>query len=138
MEEQPKIPTSLRIVAVLFILGGACAVLEILISLANRRISFNFGVLGLFIGPGLLALRPGWRTCALVFTWLSLIFLPIFCLIALGYRGPVDFIVFGQKMGYVPKELAFLFAAALFLYSVWQYRVLTRPAVRKLFGLTPD
>jgi hypothetical protein len=135
MEENRRIPASLKVVATLFILGGICAVIEVLVSLAHSRININFGVLGLFIGPGLLALRRGWRTCGLVFIWIAMIGAPIFVILVLGYPRPLDLILFGQKIGYVSKEVGLIAAAVLFLLSLWQYRVLTRPDVRRLFGL---
>ena len=81
MYEKSHIPVSLKVVAVLFILGGIHSVIEVVLDLMQSKININFGVLGLFIGPGLLALRRGWRTCALVFTWIALIFLPILTVI---------------------------------------------------------
>ena len=103
MYEKRNIPVSLKIVAILFILGGVHSVIEIIISIAYSRININFGILGLFIGPGLLALRPGWRTCALVFIWIALIFIPIFSVLVLFHSGPLDFNVFGQKVGNASK-----------------------------------
>ena len=46
---------SLVIVAWLLILGGAAAVIEVLLLLTRGQISINLLVLGLFIGRGLLA-----------------------------------------------------------------------------------
>ena len=135
MDDNRRIPVSLTVVAVLFILGGISAVIEVLVSLAHSHININFGVLGLFIGPGLLALRRGWRTCALVFLWIAMIGIPIIAILMLGHSGPLDFKVFGQKVGYIPKELGFAIAFILFLLSFWEYRVLTRGDVRRLFGV---
>ncbi|MHC4214426.1 MAG: hypothetical protein ACYSWP_13760 [Planctomycetota bacterium] len=135
MDENRQIPTSLVVLAILYILGGICAVLEIIVSLAHSHININFGVLGLFIGPGLLRLKRGWRTCALVFIWIALIFLPIFTIFMLSHSGPLDFKVFGQKVGHIPKEVGLVISVLLFLFSLWQYRVLTRPDVRRLFGV---
>ena len=112
MYEKRNIPVSLKIVAILFILGGINSVIEIIVAIANSRININFGVLGLFIGPGLLALRPGWRTCALVFIWIALIFIPIFSVLVLFHSGPPDFDVFGQKVGHTSKEIG-LFVAVI-------------------------
>ena len=135
MNENRQIPASLKAVAILFILGGVSALIEVLVSLARTHISINFGVLGLFIGPGLLALRTGWRTCALVFLWIAMIGIPIIAVLMLGHSGPLDFKVFGEKVGHASKEFGLAVAVILFLLSVWQYRVLTRPDVRRLFRL---
>jgi hypothetical protein len=135
MDNSKPIPTSLKIVAALFLLGGICSAIEVLVSLLHGHISINFGVLGLFIGPGLLRLSPGWRTCALVFLWLGMIVVPIAAVLFMTASGPAEFTLFGQKVGPAPKGLGVVIAALAFGLAVWQYRVLTRPDVRRLFGV---
>lgn len=138
MEEVPQIPAALKVVAALFILSGVSAVLEMLFALFQSRININFGVIGLFVGLGLLGLRPGWRTCALVLLWIGMIGTPVIGLLMLGSSAPLNFAVFGVTIGHIPKPAGFVMAAALFLLAVWQYRVLTRPDIRALFGLAED
>ncbi|MEN8127879.1 MAG: hypothetical protein ABFR90_08770 [Planctomycetota bacterium] len=135
MDTEHEIPISLKIVAWLFIIGGIFAVLEVIVSLMHSHININFGVLGLFIGPGLLHLRSGWRTCALVFIWLALILVPIAAVFMLTTTGPLDFMIFGQKAGHVGKGVGFSVAVFIFALTFWQYRVLTRLDVRRLFGV---
>jgi hypothetical protein len=129
----PKLPFALKVVAALFFLGGVSAVIEVIVSLMNSRININFGVLGIFIGIGLFRLSQGWRTCALVFTWIALLALPAIGFLFLGHSGPLDFTFFGEKVGYASKEFGLAMIVALFIYTIWQYRVLTRPDVRHLF-----
>ena len=138
MNDNRPIPASLKAVAILFILGGILAVIEVLVALAHGGINVNFGVLGLFIGPGLLGLRPGWRTCALVFLWIAMIGIPIFLALMLVYAGHLEVSVFGQKFGHTSKGLGVVFAFVSFSLALWQYRVLTRPDIRRLFGLVTD
>ena len=88
MKTPKQAPLAFKIVAALFIVSGIYAALEVLVSLANSRIYLNFGVLGIFIGLGLLRFRRGWRTCALVFTWIALVLLPVFALLVLGGAPP--------------------------------------------------
>ena len=135
MDDDRQIPAPLKVVAILFIVGGILSVIEVLVSFVHGHININFGVLGLFIGPGLLALRRGWRTCALVFLWIAMIGVPLFTVLMLGHSGPLDFKVFGQKVGYVSKEFGLIIAIVAFGLALWQYRVLTRPDVRRLFGV---
>jgi hypothetical protein len=123
----------LVVVAVLFITAGAFALLEVLVSLVNGELDLNFGVIALLVGPGLLRLSRGWRTCALVLLWVSLIGLPIFSVLFLAHGGPLDFSLFGQKVGEVSVLHGLAFGAVLFALTQWQYRVLTRPDVRRLF-----
>jgi hypothetical protein len=133
MDNSKPIPTSLKVVAALFILSGICSLIDVVVSLMHNNI--NFGVLGLFIGPGLLRLRRGWRTCALVFLWIAMIGVPIIAVLFLTSSGPVDFVLFGQKVGHASKEFCIAIVAVVFALAVWQYRVLTRPDVRRLFGV---
>ncbi len=46
------VPTSLKVVAGLFIAGGVLSIFQILFDLLHNRISINFDVLGVFIGRG--------------------------------------------------------------------------------------
>ena len=135
MDSSREAPTALKVVAGLFILGGICAVIEMIVGLFHSRLTINFGVLGLFIGPGLLRFSRGWRICALVFLWLPLIGLPIFVLLLLARFRPLDFDVFGVKVGEVSPVVGLVTATLFFLLALWEYRVPTRPDVRRLFGL---
>jgi hypothetical protein len=138
MEEPAQLPISLKIVAVLFILSGISCVVEIVVALMYNRIDINFGVLSLFIGGGLMRLSRGWRTCALFFLWIGLILTPTIAAMFILASRPLDFTVFGQQVGTIPKELGAGLAAIGFFLVLWQYRVLTRPDIRRLFGITPD
>ena len=135
MDSHRPIPTELKVVAALFILSGIWSAIEVLVSLMHAHVNINFGVLGVLIGPGLLRLSRGWRTCALVLLWIALIGAPLIAVLFMLQHGPLDFSVFGQKVGHAPKELGLAMAAIVFLLAVWQYRVLTRADVRELFGL---
>lgn len=135
MNEEQHIPASLKAVAILFILGGIYAVIDIIVAIEHSRISINFNVLGLFIGPGLLALRRGWRTCALVFTWIAIIGIPIIALLFISVPGPLDFKIFGQVIGHTTKGFGLLLAGIIFVVALWQYHVLTRPDVKELFQI---
>lgn len=131
--QRRHLPLSLRVVAILFILGGISSLIEVIVSMMRSHININFGVLGIFIGIGLYRLRRGWRTCALVFTWTGLIGIPIIGFLFLNHPGPLDYRVFGQKVGHVSKELGVVMALVFFIYTIWQYRILTRKEVRHLF-----
>ena len=131
---EENLPLSLKIVAVLFIIQGVFSVIEMLFSLVRLQSYMNLGVLGLFIAPGLLRLSRDWRTCALVFICLWLIFLPIFGVFLLAIDAPFTWNLFGIPFGSASKQAALLVAAAIFALHLWQLRVLTRPDVRDLFG----
>ncbi len=135
MNNTTPIPTSLKVVAFLFILSGIFSLIEVIVSLMHSHLNINLGVLALFIGPGLLRLSRGWRTCALVFLWIAMIGIPIIAILFMTASGPLDFKLFGQKVGHASKGLGIVLAALMFALAVWQYRVLTRPDVRRLFGV---
>ena len=112
MQTKP-LPTSLKVVAWFFILAGVYALIEVAVGLFNDRVSINLWVLGLFIGPGLLRLSRGWRTCALVFIWIALIGSPIAALLSLAAEGPLDVKLLGQPVGHIPRGVGLLVAAAV-------------------------
>lgn len=136
MEPHQSAPLSLKIVAALFILGGISSIIDAIINLTQGTLPLNFGVLGLFVGIGLLRLSRAWRTCALVFLWIAFIALPLVGLAFLFLAGPVNYTIFWQKVGPGSRVIGVALAALLFAVAVWQYRVLTRPEIRKLFGLS--
>jgi hypothetical protein len=133
--QAPGYPIALKVVAWLFIIFGVLAVLEIVAALFAGRVSLNVGVLGIFVGRGILRLRRGWRTCALVLLWLCMIIVSVVAVMILAGAGKMT--LFGTRVG---RHEALVFGLPLTLgylaLGIWQYRVLTRPDVRRLFGLT--
>jgi hypothetical protein len=137
--EKRSLPGSLVAVGVLFILSGISAALEMLHALANNWFYINFGVIGLFVGWGLLKLRPGWRIAALVLLVIGMIVTAIVAAIFLGMgfsgAGPLDFRAGGKLVGHVPAFLGVVVAVAVFALCYWQYRVLRRAEIRELFDV---
>jgi hypothetical protein len=136
-------PTFLKVIAVLFLMVGVFSAMEITFLLMRGEmnigmrdgISINldlgiFGILGMFIGPGLLNLNRGARKCALVVLWINFIIFPIAALASLTV--PYFFIDFNSKYIFI-HAVVFALLAALFLLSLWTYRFLTSLEVRKLF-----
>lgn len=136
LEEFSARPLSLIVVAVLFFLGGLLSILDVLMSLAEGNVNLDLGVLGVFIGIGLYRLRPGWRTCALVFTWMGLIIFPVVGVIFLFIPGPAQLDLPGQSTIDVPGFIGTAVCALLFAFCYWEYRVLNRPDIRALFEQT--
>ena len=128
-----RIPIQLKLVALIFFLGGISAAIEILIDASNGRTNLNFGILGVFIGIGLLRLRTGWRTLALIFLVIALAFIPILSVFALSTPGNLSFNIFGQNVAALSPPLFFALLAVVFLFTFWQFRILVRPDVRALF-----
>lgn len=128
-----RTPIQLKLVAWIFILGGISAAIEILIDASNGRTNLNFGVIGVFIGIGLLRLRAGWRTLALILLLITLAFIPVLCVLALSTPCSLDFRILGQKVAALSPPLFFTLLAAFFVFTFWQFHVLNRPNVRIMF-----
>jgi hypothetical protein len=134
-ETRPTLPTSLKVVAVLFIICGVLSILEMIGQLLVGHININFGALGIFVGPGLLKLKRGWRTCGLVLIWFAMITSLIVTGVGLFVSKPATFQIFGQVLGQVPAWVFSILGILLFALTFWQYRVLTSHQVRRLFGI---
>lgn len=133
--EKPKMPVSLIIVACLFILGGILALIEIISAFMRGKISLNIGVIGIFIGWGLLAFNRGWRIAALIFLILIIIFIPIASMFYINQPSSGFSVhVFGNKLPRDPK-LIFLIDIICLLPVIWSYWVLTRPKIKSFFGI---
>ena len=127
------IPTSLIVVAWLFIIGGTHSLIEMLYSLTTNHININFSVINIFAGIGLLKLRSGWRTYSLVVTWLVLIISPLALLWLLAKASPLDLHLFGQKVDSISTSSVLIFYSIIYAIEIWKYRVLIRPDIKELF-----
>lgn len=133
MNSRQEIPLRLKIVAMLFMLFGAMDTVKMILAPFQDRFTINTGPLVVLVGFGLLALRPGWRTCGLVLLWIPLVFLPIVVIAGLANGEPATFKLFGQEIGQVPLFLFIPYMGAFWCLSLWEYRVLTESDVRALF-----
>lgn len=133
LEEFSTRPLSLVAVAVLFILMGFLSLLGMLRSVFEKDFRFNIGVLGLFIGVGLLRHRPGWRTCALFFIYLGLVSSFFGAVVFLLISLPVELSLPGGETIELPGILRSLIAGLLFALYYWKFRILNRRDVRALF-----
>jgi hypothetical protein len=132
----PGTPTALKIVAWLFIAGGILSILQILYLFTQRQIHIDTGVLGIFVGPGLLRWSRGWRTCALVLLWFGMILSPILLFMTLS-ASSMNLNLFGINAGSVPAAIGFFVGTVMFALVIWEYRVLVREDIRHRFGLPP-
>ena len=131
-------PTSLVVVASSFIAFGILSVLMMFAALFWNGCYVDLNFLCIFAGLGLLKHRRGWRTFALFILWLALIFLPIFLLWISIAPDQVSLRFMGQKVmapQWLTVSAGITFCFAGFCFALWQYRVLTRPDMRALFGL---
>jgi hypothetical protein len=128
-----QIPTALSVVSYLFLITGVLSVIEIVFSATRGAIHPNFLFLGLWIFAGLRRYSRGWRTCALVFIWISLISLTVFIGIILFDGGALWQRPSDHKLVELPLVWSLMIVVPFFILEMWQYRVLTRPDIRSLF-----
>jgi len=128
-----RLPRALTVVAWLFAAEGALAAMDVLLALSQAQVSLNVGVLCIFVARGLLKLRRGWRTFALVILWLEMILFPVFALCMVAGTGDFSFI--GVHVRSPNSAGGAVLVLGLFALTAWEYRVLTRPDVRRLFNL---
>jgi len=128
-----QIPTALSVVSYLFLITGILAVIEIIVSATRGAIHPNFLFLGLWIFGGLRRYSRGWRTCALVFIWISLIFLAVIIGVILFVGGALWQRPSDHNVVELPLVWSLMIVVPFFVLTLWQYRVLTRPDIRSLF-----
>jgi len=123
-------------VAWLFILSGVLVWWGVLTSVLLGKSNLPVpGVLELFAGVGLLRLRPGWRTCALVLLWISIVLSALMAIALLAGTGSAPVHLNGHLAARLPAAALSLLAFAQLGFSLWQVSVLCREDVRALFGL---
>jgi hypothetical protein len=132
--ERPGLPLSLRIVAYVTILSGVGSLVDVIMGLFHGHLSLNFGVLQIPAGFGLLRRSQGWRTFELVCLWFAFVAFGI-AAIAVASGKTISYGQFPEPWNRHRKELSLLIAGLMLAYLVWEYRVLTSPHVRRLFGL---
>lgn len=133
MHARPTLPLDLRVVAILHLLFGIGALIEVVVRATQSYIQLNFAVLGIPICFGLLRLSQGWRICALVFAYAKLLLVFFGWLLFLQRSGAVTYGVFGLQLGVVARGWLFTTVAVAVALTLWELHVLTRPLVRRLF-----
>lgn len=133
VSESAKIPTALRVVAYIHLVVGVGCVIQFIVMLFHGTISVQFGILYIPIFFGLLNLRNGWRVCAMVLLLFGFISFPIMFLLGLWGAVPAYFQLFGINVARIPGWTVSVASIPFFLLVLWQYRVLVRPDVRRLF-----
>lgn len=133
MSSPHQVPVALRVVAILFLIGGLGSAVDVVMALYKGELYLNPGVLGIPTYFGLRAFSPGWRTWALVSLWLGLIGASVAFVVGLLGGLPAKFDLFGWRIAELPPYSMSIVAVATSALLLWQYRVLTRPDIRRLF-----
>lgn len=126
-------PTALLIVAILFLLSGIAGVVDMIGRLIHHSIHFNFDILGIPIFFGLRRYSSGWRTCALVLLWIGIFIFALAIVFGLFSSTPTTFRWSGLRVTEIDPIWISIFSLPILLLLRWQYRVLTRPEIRRLF-----
>jgi len=127
-----RVPASLQVIAVLFLLGGVASVLDMVrwyLQAPGIGLYVNVGIVGFLIGRGLLRGLPIWRTVALV-------------AIVLGLAGTIAAIVMAIVLPFFVHLrfeagyyfLAFVIPGSFGLVLFWAYRVLQRADIKAFFS----
>lgn len=125
---------ALSVVSYFFLAAGLIALLEMAHHAFMGLFHFNFGILGIGIFVGLRRYSRLWRACALLFTWYGMITAAWALYVCLhGDPAPTNQIIYSRRLAAVPGNWLALPLLMVLLVTFWQYRVLTHPAVRRLF-----
>jgi hypothetical protein len=126
--------SALSVVSYLFLFVGLIALIEMVSHAIRGSFRFNFGILGIGIYTGLRRYSRVWRTCALLFTWYGIITVSIALCICLYGEPPTSTpMLLSPRFSNLPADWLCIPLVMVLLVTLWQYRVLTHPAVRRLF-----
>lgn len=134
--ERPGLPPSLRAVAYFTILVGIGTGLTIIADLWHDRLNLNFAVLEIPAGFGLLRLSRGWRTFTLWMIWTGIIAFTVLTLLLIFGTNMTHITVNGTSLPHWDRRLLLAASVLALGVQIWEVRVLTRPDIRRLFGLT--
>lgn len=138
MKHNHRTQSALSVVSYLFLFVGLIALSLMIYHAVQGYLHFNFGILGIGIFAGLRRYSRVWRIFALMFTWYGIITLSIslfVCLCDQSTTAPAMY--FGHRLSAIPANWLAIPLAMVLLVTLWQYRVLTHPAIRRLFDEEP-
>jgi len=134
MRHEQRTRGALSVVSYLFLFVGLTSLILMICHAARGYLHFNFGILGIGIFAGLRRYSRVWRMCALMFTWYGIITLSIALLVCLCDQSTsATAMYFGHRLSTVPANWLAIPLVMVLLVTLWQYRVLTHPAIRRLF-----
>jgi hypothetical protein len=125
------LPAALVVVAWLFIGFGVWTIILMVAEWTHNGMSFNLMCLGVFVGPGLLRLKRGWRIVALVLLWMTIIGQPLLLLAMLG-GAPYRFHLLGRPATVTESVII---QSVTYVGAIWCYLILIRRDICRRFWL---
>lgn len=122
------LPISLKVVAGLWILTGIYAVVCMILSATSGKFEFEFSVLGIAVGIGLLFRWPPARIGAMIFHFLGKLFSVLAIVLILVGMG-------GKQEANASGISGVALVAVFFLIVFWMDRVLKRDEIKAIFGV---
>jgi hypothetical protein len=136
--EQSRPPGVLRIVAALFVLGAALAVLRMVLALTQGQLNVDVAILGFWMAPGLLRGNRAWRRWAILLAAIQVVSIALVTPFVMGGFGTVTVDLPGVPLVDAPRWMWLLTTCTGGAIAAWQWWVLTRPAIRAHFSAAPE
>src|SRR4051812_3852623 len=102
MTNTRQIPTALSAVSYVFLASGILAFIGIAGSAIRGSFLLDFNILGFWIFTGLRRYSVGWRTCALVSIWLTMIVCAVGFVYGFFGHDPAYINIFGKRYTDIP------------------------------------
>jgi len=127
---QSDVPIPVRVLGWLWYLSAVCAVVHIAIGLLfQKRLNFDFNVLGFWMGPGLVRGDRRWWSWAVNLTCFGIVAILAIVWFVLGQGSDglmLTFNVFDYPVGRMSLFQFIVFAAALEFLAFWSLWVLQK------------
>jgi hypothetical protein len=124
----------LRLYAVFLIYGGVAAVGGMIQGAFQGSFSPDLGFLGILIGRGLLMRMEFWRAWAVFVAWCGIILIPVGGILYIFSGDEPELILGLEPPGQTIVFAVYVYAVALFAFSLWIRKILAKEAVRKTFS----
>ena len=123
----------LQIIAYVFIVSGVIAGIDGFACLFENSFYLNFGIIGLFIGPGLLRLGRAWRKIALIVAWILAISYSLAAIISLVSGRFLELNYGCATFARLSPLVSLLLYVPTVLYNIWVIVTLNRNDVKTLY-----
>ena len=126
-------PTSVRIIAAIFAFEGIGSIARMIVGYFRNEYILDFGVVGLLIAYGLMALNNTWRIVAVVILWIALAADAAFAVALALITGTITWRIAGANVGGASRAQACAIVIATFVVVAWMIWSLSRSRIRTRF-----